>query len=167
MDVLVEGNTVAKKSAVNSSRCNVNVMIPIGKKARFITKKFLESQAEKMESDLRTVTDDIQYLSSVVSDTDNGGNHNYSGGGRGSGDIGTDAQNKEKANLLLQKKIEIANAIDKTLRKISDGRYDGLCVICSSHPKKTKISEMEIGKARLTAVPTAETCVSCANGKKH
>ena len=43
-------------------------------------------------------------------------------------------------------------AIDAALRRLDEGRY-GSCVRCGAH----------IAKARLDALPTADTCASCAN----
>ncbi len=65
-------------------------------------------------------------------------------------DLGTDAEEREKAYLFASKEGRLLYHIDEALRRISDGTY-GKCVECGK----------EIGLDRLEAVPHARLCIKC------
>jgi len=65
-------------------------------------------------------------------------------------DLGTDAEEREKAYLFVSKEGRLLYHIDEALRRIQNGTY-GRCVECGE----------EIGLDRLEAVPHARLCIKC------
>jgi len=65
-------------------------------------------------------------------------------------DLGTDAEEREKAYLFVSKEGRLLYHIDEALRRIQNGTY-GRCVECGE----------EISLERLEAVPHARLCIKC------
>ena len=65
-------------------------------------------------------------------------------------DRGTDAMEREKAQLFAQRSGAYAEYVEEALDRIKDGTF-GACRICG----------LEISRARLEAVPTATQCITC------
>jgi len=65
-------------------------------------------------------------------------------------DLGTDAQEREKAYHFASKEGRLLYHIDEALRRMQDGTY-GRCVECGE----------EISLERLEAVPHARLCIRC------
>jgi RNA polymerase-binding protein DksA len=65
-------------------------------------------------------------------------------------DRGTDAMEREKNMLLVQREGDYLDYLEEALQRIEAGTY-GLCRSCKD----------PIGRARLEAVPTATQCIAC------
>ena len=71
-------------------------------------------------------------------------------------DHGTDAMEKEKAQLLAQRGGDYIEYLNEALQRIEEGAF-GICRVCGS----------EIGRARLAAVPIAPQCISCKSKREQ
>ena len=65
-------------------------------------------------------------------------------------DHGTDAMEREKSQLLVQRGGDYLDYLNEALQRIEDGTF-GICRVCHG----------EIGHARLEAVPIATQCIEC------
>ena len=71
-------------------------------------------------------------------------------------DVGTDAQEREKAFLWLTRENNFIRFLDEALDRIANGSY-GSCIVC----------EELIPVARLKEVPHTQHCVECKNKDNH
>ena len=71
-------------------------------------------------------------------------------------DVGTDAQEREKAFLWLTRENNFIRFLDEALDRIANGTY-GSCIVC----------EELIPAARLKEVPHTQHCVECKNKDNH
>ncbi|MFQ6607945.1 MAG: TraR/DksA family transcriptional regulator [Fidelibacterota bacterium] len=67
-------------------------------------------------------------------------------------DVGTDAQEREKAFLWLTREKNFIRYLDEALDRIASGSY-GSCIVCGEL----------IPEARLLEVPHTQHCVECKN----
>lgn len=67
-------------------------------------------------------------------------------------DVGTDAQEREKAFLWLSRENKFLKHLDAALQRIETGEY-GYCIECGER----------IPKERLEEVPHTQHCVKCKN----
>lgn len=65
-------------------------------------------------------------------------------------DVGTDAEEREKAALLTSAEGRLLIAIHTALDRIDSGRF-GICETCGG----------DIGVKRLEAIPSATQCIAC------
>jgi len=65
-------------------------------------------------------------------------------------DRGTDAMEREKTLLFVQRTDDYIEYLQEALNRIDEGTF-GICRVCHG----------EIGRARLEAVPTATQCIDC------
>lgn len=71
-------------------------------------------------------------------------------------DVGTDAQEREKAFLWLARENKYLAHLNAALERIDNGEY-GYCATCGK----------PIAKERLEEVPHTTHCVSCKNKERH
>ncbi len=71
-------------------------------------------------------------------------------------DVGTDAQEREKAFLWLTRENNFIRFLDEALDRIANGSY-GSCIVC----------EELIPVARLKEVPHTQHCLECKNKDNH
>lgn len=71
-------------------------------------------------------------------------------------DHGTDAMEREKSQLLVQRGGDYLDYLNEALQRIENGTF-GICRTCSG----------EIGHARLEAVPTATQCIECKSKREQ
>ncbi len=67
---------------------------------------------------------------------------------------GTDAMEREKGFMFLQKQGKYLRSIERALKRIDEGTY-GLCAKCGK----------PIPVERLEAVPVTTKCINCKNGE--
>jgi RNA polymerase-binding protein DksA len=71
-------------------------------------------------------------------------------------DHGTDAMEREKSQLLVQRGGDYLDYLNEALQRIENGTF-GICRTCSG----------EIGNGRLEAVPTATQCIECKSKREQ
>jgi len=71
-------------------------------------------------------------------------------------DVGTDAQEREKAFLWLARENKYLAHLNAALERIENGEY-GICASCNK----------PIAKARLEEVPHTTHCVQCKNKERR
>lgn len=71
-------------------------------------------------------------------------------------DVGTDAQEREKAFLWLARENKYLSHLNAALERIESGEY-GQCATCGE----------EIKHERLKEVPHTTHCVQCKNAERH
>jgi RNA polymerase-binding transcription factor DksA len=80
-------------------------------------------------------------------------------------DVGSDAMEKEKANMIVSRQTKFISHLEAALKRIEKGTY-GISKNCREEPKMLCDSCPLIQKERLMVVPHTQTCVQMKNLQK-